>query len=191
MKQLFIITLITMLCQGCIQLGGETQSSRYYLLETLAETVSAADSSAVNIKLGPIKFPGYLDRQQIVTRNSDNIIIAAPLDRWAEPLAENFQRTLQENLHRQLGQAEIQLAPWDLSREADYQVLLTINRFDATLGQQIHVDIRWELIPLQKNQTKITGHFQNRNKIGNSYSEMVRQLSLALAKLSHQLAENL
>ncbi|SHJ69940.1 ABC-type transport auxiliary lipoprotein component [Malonomonas rubra DSM 5091] len=191
MKKEIIAILTLLLCQGCIQLGSDTQPTRYYLLEPLAEPVVATGSEPLNIKLGPIEFPGYLDRLQIITRGADNAIITAPLDRWAEPLSENFQRTLQENLHRRLGNAEIQLAPWNLNSKPGYQILLTINRFDATLGKQLNVDIRWDIISLSTNGKKTRGHFLSQTEIGKNYGEMVKQLSSALANFSHELAANL
>src|SRR3954471_156925 len=76
--------------------------SRFFALTSLPRTGPRTneDSSLANapfLGIGPIKIPGYLDREQLVTRISQNRFAIAENDRWAEPLEENFARVLSEN----------------------------------------------------------------------------------------------
>jgi hypothetical protein len=68
---------------------------RYFLLPMRHSSVNPCGSS---LGIGPIRFPGYLDRQEMVTRTAPNRIDLSENDRWAEPLEANFARTLSQNL---------------------------------------------------------------------------------------------
>ena len=75
--------------------------SRFYILNTLtaSETIPAtAAARGPVIGVGPITFPKYLDRPQIVTRASRHQLTLGEFDRWAEPLQDNVSRVLAENL---------------------------------------------------------------------------------------------
>jgi uncharacterized lipoprotein YmbA len=84
---------------GCL---GLQQPSRFYLLsaQPSAETTLpiALAEPHLAIGLGPIAFPKYLDRPQIVTRTSPYELNFAEFERWSEPLDTNFSRILAENL---------------------------------------------------------------------------------------------
>jgi hypothetical protein len=54
-------------------------------------------------------------RAQLVTRVGPNEVRFAPFDRWAEPLAESFGRTLQQDLLGVLGVDRVVLYPWSPS----------------------------------------------------------------------------
>ena len=177
--------LMLLFCSACIQLGGETQPTRFYLLEPVSEEQNQS-LTEIQLEISPIGFHSYLDRPQIDTRNSDNLIQIADYDRWAEPLADNFIRTLQENLRQHTG-IRISSAPWTNNIRPDYSLKLSINRFDGTLGQQTDVDIRWSLVALANNEEIARQHFKDQRPIGTSYQEFVKGLNKALTQLSQKI----
>src|ERR1700736_4827820 len=63
----------------------------------------AGGRTEIAIGLGPVKFPAYLARPEIVTRSSPNKIDLSDIDRWAEPLDKNFVTVLAQNLTTLLG----------------------------------------------------------------------------------------
>lgn len=180
--------LILLLCSACIQLGGEPQPIRFYLLEPVAEIDAPGHAEQIQLEFSPIEFPSYLDRPQIVSRSQSNLIQIADLDRWAEPLPDNLSRTLQENLYKRLPAVQISSAPWNVNNGPAYQVKLIINRFDGILGQQTEVDIRWSLFATQNNKELRREHFRANLPIGDSYRNLVDGLNSALAKLSGEIA---
>ena len=115
---------------GC----ADTRPSRFYLLSALSPTQSAREEQGVSIGIGPIAFPTYLDRPQIVTRGGQNRIYFGEFDRWAEPLEENFARVLAKNLGELMATDNVFQHPWKRSAGIDFLVLVTVNRFDATVG---------------------------------------------------------
>ena len=94
-----VVAGIAMGLGGC---AGMSPPSNFYVLSTLPEsaagTQSDGDESKIEIGVGPVKLPEYLDRSQIITRISPNALKVAAFDRWAEPLKSSFPRILMENL---------------------------------------------------------------------------------------------
>lgn len=135
-----VIMGLSMLAQtGC----GTSKPSRYYLLSALGPTQSAKENRDVSVGIGPIDFPEYLDRPQIVTRRNRNRLYLGEFNRWAEPLEQNFTRVLTENLAVLLSTEDFVPYPWSRSARIDYQVIVTVNRFDATKGGDMVLHVRW------------------------------------------------
>jgi len=141
--RVFLTGLCLLILAGC----GITKPSRFYILTPVEESgsaIHAAQGPAVGI--GPLRFPDYLDRPEIVHRSGDNQLYYAGSDRWAEPLKATFSRTLAENLSVLLPTERISMHPWPRDTELDYQLILFITRFDADAGGMIVLSTHWEII---------------------------------------------
>ena len=134
-----IIALSVLAQTGC----GSSKSSRYYLLSALGSMERAKEDQSVAVGIGPIDFPKYLNRPQIVTRSSQNRLDLGEFDRWAEPLEQNFARVLAENLAALLSTDDVVQYPWKRSRQIDYQIIVTVNQFDAAMGGDTVLHVRW------------------------------------------------
>jgi uncharacterized lipoprotein YmbA len=181
--------LVLLLCSACIQLGGDPLPTQYYLLDSVATAEKTAQQSSQLLELSPIEFPNYLDRPQIVTRKRDNSILIAEHDRWAEPLAENIPRVLQENLLTLVPSIDISSAPWNDMNGQHYVLKLRIIRFDGIIDQQTEVDIRWSLYSPQQSKVLARQHFRSQTPITGGYHGLVTGLNQELAKLSKSIAE--
>jgi uncharacterized protein len=141
---------VVALMASLLGLGACTSTpSRFYILNTIAasETIpaTAAERGPV-IGVGPITFPKYLERPQIVTRASRHQLTLGEFDRWAEPLQENFSRVLVENLALLIPTEYILLNPWPGSAAPDYQVSVEVRQFDDWLGGESTLLARWSLL---------------------------------------------
>ncbi|UCF33993.1 MAG: membrane integrity-associated transporter subunit PqiC [Phycisphaerales bacterium] len=135
-----VIIGLSLLAQaGC----ASSKPSRYYLLSALSPAQTAKQDRGVSVGVGPIEFPKYLDRPQIVTRGSQNRLSLGEFDRWAEPLEHNFARVLAENLAALLSTDDVVHYPWKRSARVDYQIIVTVNRFDAVIGGDTVLHARW------------------------------------------------
>jgi uncharacterized lipoprotein YmbA len=151
------------LCLALLAGCGVTKPSRYYLLTPVEEqgagTVSTP-SPAVGI--GPVAFPAYLDRPEIVLRSGGNELNYAGSNRWAEPLKTAFNRTLAENLSIMLPTDRTVIHPWSRSTMLDYQVIVDVTRFDADAAGAVTLTAAWELIRssdstvMKRNKTTYT-----------------------------------
>jgi uncharacterized lipoprotein YmbA len=134
---------------GCFNLGkGTTQSANFYLLSSLhgpggrAETVGVFQEGTIGV--GPVEFPEYLNRPQIVTRTGPNQLRIDEFHRWGAPLKKNFSRVLAKNLSILLATDRIVAFPWRYA-SIDYQVEVEVTRFDGNLGEEAYLDARWTI----------------------------------------------
>lgn len=170
---------------GC----SSSRPSRFYLLSALSPAEGARDGQGLSVGIGPIEFPKYLDRPQIVTRGSGNQIYIGEFERWAEPLEQNFARVLAENLAELLATDNVVHHPWKRSARIDYQILVTVNRFDATVGGDTVLRARWTVYDVDGN-TLVPPRTSRiaEPPASPGYEAIVQAESKALEHLSRQIA---
>lgn len=180
---------------GCSALAPRPDPSRYFTLAALArpeeggarEPMGGADSL---LGIGPIKFPGYLDRPELVTRSSPNRFEVAQNDRWAEPLEENFVRVLARNLAALMRTDRIATYPWALDRRPARQVEIEVLRFEVNGSHEAQLSAHWTIIDGAGRKALFTRvsdvAFAAKEK---SAEGDVAALSEALAQLSREIAE--
>jgi uncharacterized lipoprotein YmbA len=165
--------------------------SRFYLLNTLpaSETipVMAAERGPV-IGVGPITFPKYLDRPQLVTRASRNQLTLGEFDRWAEPLQENFSSVLAENLALLIPTDQILRHPWPGSATLDYQVRVEVLHFDGWLGGESSLIARWSILDRAERELLSRKFHLNTPTGGRDYEAMVVAMNQMLETLSRDIA---
>ena len=139
----FIAGLCLALLTGC----SVTKPSRHYLLTPAEEqSAGAVSTPSPAVGIGPVAFPAYLDRPEIVLRSGSNELNYAGSDRWAEPLKTAFSRTLAENLSIILPTDRTVIHPWPRTTVLDYRVIVDVTRFDADAGGTVTLTAAWELI---------------------------------------------
>ena len=159
-KRLYLIfLLVCFIPAGCFSLDPKPDPSRFFALTSLPRTgQTAQDAAGTNplaLGIGPIKFPGYLDRQQFVTRISQNRFAVAENDRWAEPLEENFSRVLSQNLSILLQTDRIVAYPWERSQQPTYQVQVEVLRFEPNAEQIVELWARWSILDGAKKTVSV------------------------------------
>jgi uncharacterized lipoprotein YmbA len=140
--------------------------------------------------VGPIKFPEYLDRQEIVTRSSSNKITLSDFDLWAGSLAEDFSRVLVENLSVLLSTESVILYPRLRPGLARYQILVDVLRFDGSPGGDVSLIARWAI--LEGKERKVASMRKStitESSGGKGYEAVVAANSRALEKLSREIAD--
>jgi uncharacterized lipoprotein YmbA len=148
---------------------------------------SAEGRREIAIGLGPVKFPAYLAREEIVTHSSPNKLDISDINRWAEPLDKNFVTVLAQNLTVLLG-AHVKTFPWYRPANLDYQIALDITRFDTDSKRTAQIIGRWE-IEDPDNGTALNFGEINLIDPARSGETNAETLSRALGDLSMQLAD--
>ena len=112
-----------------------------------ALTDGKGDSTGTSIELevGPVTVPGYLDRPQIVTRKGRDEIELAEFALWSEPLKNSVSRTLGENLATLLRTDRVAIFPSRGCRVVQYQVVIDVARFDGSTEGDLVLDARWRI----------------------------------------------
>jgi len=188
--------LIANLVTGCSLgiLEPSKDPSQFYVLTPVSSAASVPLTygtgrapTEISIGLGPVKFPAYLAREEIVTRSSPNKVDISDIDRWAEPLDKNFVTVLAQNLTVQLG-AHVKTFPWYRPANLDYQIALDIARFDTDAKGTAQVAGRWDIEDPDRATTLNSGEI-NIIDAAQSGETKAATLSRALGDLSTQLAE--
>ena len=134
---------------GLLALAGcaGSESVRYYVLNVSSTApVSGAAIRDIAVGIGPVEFPEYLDRPQIVTRTSQNELYMADFDRWAESLKDNTIRVLAEDLATLLPSRRVVTYPWKRATPVDYQVTIQVSRFDRLEQGESVLAVRWRVL---------------------------------------------
>jgi uncharacterized protein len=185
-----------LLCPAaCFSLDPKPDPSRFFALASLPRTgQSAADAAGtkpIALGVGPIKFPGYLDRQQLVTRISPNRFAVAENDRWAEPLEENFSRVLSQNLSILLQTERIVLYPWERIQQPTYQVQVEVLRFEPNSEQMVELWARWRIADNTKKTVSVKESYLTRPVKDKSTEASVAALSEVVGSLSQEITTSI
>lgn len=188
----WVCLLVCFVPAGCSFLEARPDPSRYFALASLPRTgqraQDAAGTNALVLGIGPIKFPGYLDRQQFVTRISQNRFAVAENDRWAEPLEENFSRVLSQNLSILLQTERIVAYPWERSQQPTYQVQVEVLRFEPNAEQIVELWARWSIMDGAKKTISVRESYLTHPARDKSTEASVAAMSDVLANFSHEIA---
>jgi uncharacterized protein len=143
-----LICVSACLAAACSFMSPQPDRTQYFVLSPAAQSDSSASSastSQLTIGVGPIRFPGYLKRPGVVTRTTSNQLTVSDENRWAEPLDENFEGTLCQNLARMLGTTKIRVYPWYADTHIDYQVEVWVDHFEATDDGRSQLSAVWTI----------------------------------------------
>ena len=184
--------LIVLALAGCSILAPQPDLSRFYVLTATVTPDAALASSSTNrltLGLGPMRFPDYLARSQIVTRVGDNQVEFADEERWAEPLERNFARVLGENLAHLLDTARVITLPAFVPVTVQYEVPMEVLRFETDDEGVIELWVRWAIRDpagrlFHSRESRI-----NETAAGKSTEAVVAALSRAVGKLSEEMAD--
>jgi hypothetical protein len=139
-----ILLAVSLSLVGCSPLAPRPNYAKFYVLTPITDSANPAPAkSKLVIGIGPIDFPGYLQRTQVVTRSAPNRIELSPIDRWGEPLDKNFKRVLAENLAQMLNTYRIEEYPWNHQAKVDYQIVMQVLNFETTSDGQSLLRARW------------------------------------------------
>jgi uncharacterized lipoprotein YmbA len=193
----FGVALVVLLLSlaGCGSLAPRPDPSRFFLLTPVAQTEGAgaktsSNPEGISLGIGPIKLPGYLDRQEIVTRIAPNRLDVAENDRWGEPLEANFTRALSQNLASLLRIDRLAFYPWESGKRPNYQVEVEVLRFESNAAGDAQLAARWSVIDtgtkkiIAMKETSLA-----RQAKAKSTEASVAALSEALGDLSREIAD--
>ncbi|MGH8679239.1 MAG: PqiC family protein, partial [Burkholderiales bacterium] len=135
---------------GC----GSSPKSHFYTLSSGAALERSDAKAQYSVAIGPVTVPEIIDRPQIVTSIAANQVQIAEQARWASPLKSEISRVIADNLMQLLNGAYVYVYPQNISLNADYQVLVEVQRFDSMLGDAVTVEALWAVRPAQDGAAK-------------------------------------
>lgn len=189
MMRRFVVALLTV-CMA-LATAGCSRSPRvtFYTLESAVQPVTAAATMAVPaVSLGPVTLPEVVDRPQFVVRIAANRVEILEMHRWAEPLKSEIPRLIAENLNSLLGASRVSSYLQHSGVDAEYRVLVDIQRFESSPGEAVTVDAVWSLRRVAGGEQK-NGRTLVREPVGaGGYDPLVAAYGRALFAVSSDLA---
>ena len=192
MKMQCPITGMTTLCLAVALLAGCSSSPRVtFYTFNIAATNETPVPPLNSVAIGPITLPDLLDRPQLVVRTSANRVDIPEAHRWAESLKSEIPRIVAANLGILLTPARVSTYPQNAGLEADYRVLLDIQRFEMTAGEGVGLEALWSVRRSDGGVPK-SGRTVVGEPVGAAgYDALVAAQSRALAAVSRDLAQAL
>ncbi len=190
-----ILLVVFLFMGGCTLLGGGTyHPSKNYVLSSMYSQEqppqSIADLSDIGILVGPIRMAMYLDRSDVVIRNSQNEVEIADFASWAGPLPENFSRVLAENLSLWLNTKKVAIFPGTKLAFYDYSIGVNVTRFDGRPGDKVHLRARWVILDKKRKNMLFQEHTVLSQPIENdSIEAMIAAQSRTVVDFSREIAE--
>ncbi len=192
MKMHCSITGMATLCLAVALLVGCSSSPKvtFYTLN-VAATNEAPAPALHSVAIGSITLPDLLDRPQLVVRRSANRVDILESHRWAESLKSEIPRIIAADLSILLKPARVSTYPQNAGLEADYRVLLDIQRFEMTVGEGVSLEALWSVRSSNGGVPKTGRTVVSEPASAVGYDALVAAQSRALAVVSHDLAQAL
>ena len=191
-----ILFTILLIVQGCSSILGKgtQQPTQNYVLNSLysdeTQPQAVANLPDSGILVGPVRMALYLDRSDIVIRDSQNQIRLADFSQWAGPLPENFSRVLAENLSILLATDKVGIFPETRAMLFDFNITVNVTRFDGMPGDKADLRARWRILDENREKMLFEKHtVLSRPTENDSLEALVAAESLILADLSREIAE--
>jgi len=167
-----------------------SQPSTFYVLNVEPNSDNSIEQGKpLHLGLGPLVMPDLLDRPQIVTRTATNEVQLAEFHRWGGELHPEVLRLLAQNLMARLHTDYVAYYPWIDEQPLDVKLGVRIFRFDGELAKNVVLDgvLSLEDAKVSCGAT-MTGFHIEVPTSDESYSAIVRAMSLSLGKLSDEIA---
>lgn len=135
----FLALALMLLATAC----GTSPPVHYYSLKSTVAPPTDSGTGRHVIGFGPLDFPGYLKRPQIVTRRADGEITIDDFRRWAEPLDEAVHRIVAASIERLVDDVSVVSYPYHTMVKPDYRVYGDVIRFDVDEAGNAILRVQW------------------------------------------------
>ncbi|MDD2310725.1 MAG: PqiC family protein [Desulfuromonadaceae bacterium] len=161
----------------------------FYTLEPVVQAESTAATTVFPaVTVGPVTLPEVVDRPQLVLRVAANRVNILETHRWAEPLKSEIPRTIAENLRSLLGSSRVSSYLQHAGADAEYRVLVDIQRFEASPEGIVTVEAAWSLHRVAGGTSQNGRSLVQESAGTGGYDPLVAAYGRALLAVSRDLA---
>ncbi len=187
-----LASLVGMLLAACLSGSADPQ---YFTLSSASGDAAGAPIASrpeLGLVVGPLEFPRYLDRPEIVRRDGSHRLILADAHLWGGSLQTDILRVVADDLARLLGTAQVAVYPTEPRFLPDYRVLLDLREFEGVAGQGVRLRARWTIAAVPDGRAIVVEEETIEQPLASSSIEdMVAAESTALGRLTHRIATRL
>ncbi|MCF1183719.1 PqiC family protein [Marichromatium gracile] len=184
--RLATVALVAAVSAGC----ASSPPARFYALSAVAVAPPEARAPGLAVGVGPLVLPEYLDRAQLVTRESGNRLRIDEFERWGGSLRDDFLRVWSENLARALGSERVRLLEGELRYGVDLRVGAELLAFEGNDDGSARLKVRWAVRDGTGRRTLLVRESDDRQPVaapGDSRA-LVAALDQLLARFSAEVA---
>jgi uncharacterized protein len=141
---LFPAALLLVSC-GVLEPVKDTSDS--HLLDPMVPARSITGSTP-SVAIARPSLPGYLDRQQLVSRTDDGRVVMNRSHQWAEPLDAGISRVVAANLGRLENSLNIQSVESFITMDYESLLEIRVSRFEPDSSGSLVLECTWKLQPV-------------------------------------------
>jgi uncharacterized protein len=145
---------------------------------------------AIGIGLGPVTFPTFLDRPQLVSRDTTNRLVVDEFNRWGGTIQDDFLRVWSENLAQLVGTSRIVIFPSEVRYPLDFRITADVLAFEGTPGGEAVLRVRWAILDpgLDHVLAVHENTYRRRLRAPADQSALIAAMSAALGAFSEDVA---
>ena len=185
-RYLLPISLIALLA---VTTGCSSRHVEFYQLPYEAVDI-ASQSEGLSVLVGPIKLADYLQREQILQRQSDGRLLYSQQGRWAGGLEEEIGQLLLAQIAANGNNSQVSLYPDRVGIKPGAQVLVSINRLDSGTQLPAVLQAQWRLLDVQGKQ-RASRMLSLEQEHDGSLVGQVKAQSLLLQQLAQEVSQAL
>jgi uncharacterized lipoprotein YmbA len=176
---------IVLLLNAC----GSVSQDAFYTLSPLGMPVQTSQANAeYSVSIARVTVPAIVDRPEFVLRQGANRVDVSESHRWSQPLQAEIADALAHKLGEQLPRAQVMVDRSAASQNADYQVTVNVEQFDAIPGKSVMVQALWSVKTKAGSVVK-TAHTAVQEPVNaEGYDPIVAAYSRALERISTDIA---
>lgn len=169
--------------------------TRWFVLATIEELEGqpAAEIGERSLGIGPLTFPEYVLRRELVSRDGTTGIVPFAHDRWAEPLEDAVARVLASDLAHLTGARTVQ-HPWFAANAPALRARVDFERFEVLERESAILEATWSLEEVESGKVLEERRSQFVRPFSAGHADAVGavatvELSRALADISGEIAQ--
>lgn len=190
LKNICFYLSCALLLVGC----ATSPATQFYTLnatkiEQTTQTFATAKPKC-RIAVGQATIPDAVNRAAIMTRHGNNQVQIHENHRWTESLKTEISRVVALNIAASLPDVQVFAYPQQLALgDADFDVMLDVQAFDAIQGERIVLDVQWRVQHRADEKQRITRRsYLTESVDGDDMVAIVAAFSRALAMVSEEIA---
>lgn len=187
----WLVAAAMALTAGC----ATSPPSSFYTLTAMPEFGDSGGppSKALGVGLGPVNFPQFLDRPQIVTRDTGNRLKIDEFHRWGGTVQDDFLRVWTENMSSLLGTSSVFVFPNEVRYPLDFRVTANVLAFEGSVDGDAVLRVRWIVLDHRTDQVLRVEETHYRRPIAEPKDEgaLIAAMSVVLGDFSRDVAVTL
>ena len=155
--KVILFSAVAIFISGCTNIVSQSTPTEFYRLVEASEKQLASVKldlpDGLQIGIGPIAIPGYVDRPQIVTSGTGGRLIVDDFNHWGEPVQENIERVMVANISSLLSEKQVFHFPANFHPEpSSLQVTVEITNMIRDESGQVYLSASWNVKRMLDNK---------------------------------------